>query len=335
LKSLLEVAQAVQPPAQGMRTPASAQKDSRRRFLSQAGRLRQRRSAASLWAALHFLRHNLASAVFALAAIALLLVGFGSANALPGDGLYPVKLTAEGVGASLASRPGDPLEREASADQRRVREVEQMIASGRTGPVQFAGFLDPADGPGWLVAGIVLVLDENQAQAAGPLSGGYVEVKGTLNQGGQVEVTQVQPRLATLKGSLQRLEAGRWVMDGTIVLLTGETRVHGNPQVGSRVTLQAARTRDPQQVLALEVSVEDSALPGPAPTLSPTPRPSSTPTPTLTPAATETLPPGQQILPNPTGAGDDHDAGDPQDDEPDPDEGDDDHSEEGDGQGDN
>jgi len=318
LSTLLQAAAAVRPAGQAIRVPASAQIDSRRRFLAKASQLKRRKGAAGFWAVLHFTRRHLASAAFTLAALALLLIAFGSAGALPGDGLYPVKLTAEGIGASLAGHSGDPLAWETNLDRRRLKEVAQMIANGRTGTVNFSGFLDPAEGSGWLVSGIPLVLDENQIRAAGALTGGYVEVKGNVNRDGQVEVIQIQPRLFPLNGILQKMEPDQWLVNDTVVLLTSDTRISGTPQAGRQVFIQAARTRDAYQVLAVEISAGDDAAPEPTATVTPTRRPDTTPLPGLTPLTVQTPAPGENIKPIPTQTGnDDHETEKPPDSEDD------------------
>jgi len=304
LKPLLQLALSVQAAGKDIRIPASAQTDSRRQFLNQAQVLKQRRGMAGLWTTLRFIQHHLVEATFVLAAVAMLVIALSSASALPGDGLYPVKLTAEEVGSSLAGGASSPLDQQAVTDQRRLDEVTRMIQSGRTGDVHFAGFLDPDGASGWLIADIPLTFDENSAKLASALSGGYVEVTGTLNQAGKVEVTQVQPRLINLEGSLQSQEAGRWTVNDTFVLLTEVTQVNGVPQVGSPVMIQAARMRDPQQVLAVTVDVESDAASEPTTTSTTTstatPTPTKTALPTLTPTATGTPTPSMNFQPTAT-----------------------------------
>ncbi|HEU5288821.1 MAG TPA: DUF5667 domain-containing protein [Candidatus Limnocylindria bacterium] len=103
------------------------------------GNLRPRGAglADHAWTALELLARPapMIARSFALAAL-LVAVGMGatvaSADTLPDDLLYPVKVAAEGVRLALAGAPEDRAEVELSIAEHRLREAERLAASGRT-----------------------------------------------------------------------------------------------------------------------------------------------------------------------------------------------------------
>lgn len=123
------------------REPAEAPDDyTRLRIRARVlGNLRPRRASLAdhAWTALELLARPapLIARSVALAAL-LVAVGMGaavaSADTLPDDPLYPVKVAAEGVRLALAGAPEDRAEVELSIAEHRLREAERLAASGRT-----------------------------------------------------------------------------------------------------------------------------------------------------------------------------------------------------------
>ncbi len=256
LRRLLQISLSARPQAGELRPPASAQADSRRRFLSQAGQLKERRGEAALWGVLSLARRSLGSAAFVAAALLLLFVALKSSRSLPGDGLYPVKLAAEQVQVDLAANPAFRAQQETIFEARRAEEVKQMIEMRRSGAVSFSGFLSSA-GPqtGWQVAGIPLKLSAEQEQQFQALSEVNVEVKGRLGNDGQVKVETLRPLLDSLHGTLTGLSADHWVVSGQTVWINQNTRINGVPHLGSQVQAQVARLADGDQLLAFSASL--------------------------------------------------------------------------------
>jgi anti-sigma-K factor RskA len=267
LRALLQLALDARPQGRAMNVPSSAQVNSRKRFLAQAQQMQQRPRPASLWSLLNFLRVNAGQIAFGLAAVALLFVALGSVQALPGDGLYPVKLAAEQAEVSLAGSSAERVTLESSYDYRRAEEVVQMILLKRTGRVRFGGYLNQTGTGSLDVVSIPLVINQQLDQQARGFINAYVEITGNLGADGKVMVDTLEPRLETLVGTIERLDAGEWLVGEKLVKITAASQISGSPQVGSRVTLQTAQLRDSQQVLAVsgEVAVETpSATPQPS-----------------------------------------------------------------------
>ena len=298
LRALLQITLDALPQAGEIGFSYRAQFDSKKQFLAQAEQLQQRPGAAWLWSLLHFFRANAGQIAFSLGALVLLFVALGSAGALPGDGLYPIKLAAEQAEVNLAGSPASRVTLESTYDNRRAEEVAQMIQMRRTGKVSFGGFLSRDNQMELRVAGISLVTDPALAQQTQGLLDVYVEVSGSLGLDGQVSVEKLEPRLQTLSGTIQQMEVGTWQVDGKLVKITAATRITGTPDLGSRVTLQTAPLKDSQLVLAISGEViSDPAA---------TPKPSETSQPTVTPTVTQTQAP-PVITSTPEHSGDDDD----------------------------
>lgn len=285
LRELLMAAQLAIPAGSAIRVPASAQVNSRRRFLEQARQLKQRQRKG-IWPLLRFLRYNLGSVAFATAALVLLFVGFGSLRSLPGDRLYPVKLYAEQAEVSLSNQPGTRLELETSFDVRRAQEVTAMIQLRRIGMVRFAGFLKSSPKGDWSVSGVPTEWTNDNLPLAHQYVGAYVQLTGFLNARGVVQVQSVEPSLVSVSGILKSIAANGWQVDDLFVEVRPETQVNGVPKVGSRVTLEAARTEQALSVVAISVNIEGE--PTSTHSISPTATASATPEPSMTPRLRET-----------------------------------------------
>jgi hypothetical protein len=263
-------------------------------MLARAKELEGRRPAFSLLDGLRFFRAHLGTAAVMAVMAALLLVALGSTNALPGDGLYPIKLAAEEAGILMGSSDPMRLEREAGLETRRAETVLGMIRKKQTGAVQFGGFLNRSPLEGWQAAGISLGLSQEMEQQAGSLAGVYVEIEGSLNPQGRVQVTMLEPRVFTLRGAVRAINANNWLVGSQAVRLTANTQIEGAPSLGSDVTVDAARVAGSEEMLALRIQ-KAAALPEASPKASATPSPSSTHTPAATPSMTTTATPTPTI----------------------------------------
>jgi hypothetical protein len=254
LRSLLGVAQSIQLPEKAARVPSSAQIDSRRRMLAQTREIKKKKGSAWFWTILYFFRRNAGSFAFGVVAVVLLFIALGSAQALPGDSLYGVKIAAEKAGTSININPGSSVSRQANYDTRRLSEVNQMILEKRTGDVQLAGYLELQNPQGWKVDGIALKISSQLEQQANGQSGIYVDVSGFLNNLGQVEVKQIKPRLINLSGTLQSIGNNLWKVNNQEVRIDQNTHIQGKPQTGKVVFIEAAMIRDTKQLLAFTAS---------------------------------------------------------------------------------
>ncbi len=124
---------------------------------------------------------------FSLAAV-LLLSGTGllnaSASALPGENLYPVKRTWEGLRLLLIF---DQQARTILKDQfeyERLHEVNELLLEGRDETIQFAGVFMEVNGAPY-VSGVPVILPAN---AQLPANGAAVILTGQTNSQGVVEI---------------------------------------------------------------------------------------------------------------------------------------------------
>jgi hypothetical protein len=287
LRSLLQAVQAILPEKGSLRVPASAQRNSRQRFLSRAQKIQQQPGATSRQVWLRFLRffqHHAGTIAFAMTAIVLIFIAFGSTRALPGDGLYPVKLAAEQASNSLPASAANREELVSVYDNRRAEEVNAMIRVKRTGEVSFGGYLSNTKEKRWQVTGINLQIAQATEQKAQDWSGMYVEIKGFLGNTGEVRVENLEPRTETLQGTISSLGADRMTIGSQHVLFNSHTRLTGTPRAGSKVTIQAAHLVDSAQMMAVSILVaSETATITPTATTQPTitKEPTKTPLPTL------------------------------------------------------
>ncbi len=122
-----------------------------------------------------------------LALAAVLIVGFvsiGSLTALsqgslPGDPLYGVKTFSEGLQQTLFDN--DALE--ASLNQRRIQEVQQLLALGRSEQVTFNGTISSRNGTSWIIASLPVTVQPEVPNASAAHIGDEVQVMArTTNQ---------------------------------------------------------------------------------------------------------------------------------------------------------
>lgn len=258
LRPLLEVALWAQSLSAGIQVvPSAAQARSRARFLAAAGQAQStpRASPSGL------LRFRLAAVVLLLVMLvsaSLLGTGLVSAQSLPGEPLYPVKIAIEQARLWLAGDSASYLHLEELFDQRRVAEVLRLLQQGRMGQqVSFAGFLSVGSEGGWQVAGIPVAFASEAGAPAPSLLGTYLEVQGRT-AAGQVQVESFRLRRFHLTGRIEEMRPALWRVSGVLITIAPETAVHGQPAPGSLVTLTALRI-EADRLLALSVRVETAA----------------------------------------------------------------------------
>ncbi len=198
LRPLLEAARASRTLDSGS-LPGLTVRRSRVRVLAAASRLRKapRRRSWRAWQI----------AVTVTAVLAILLASTNgllivSARALPGDALYPLKLTVENTQLQLAV---DPAQKQALIRQfqlRRVEETESLLSQDRVVHVEFGGTVAAKTDDGVLVEGIPVVIT-NQTQITAPLSiGSEVTVSGQTHTDGHVQAD------ALISGDQSETEGG-------------------------------------------------------------------------------------------------------------------------------
>lgn len=250
LRPLLMAALKARQSGSPLRIPASAQIDSRTRFLAEAQR---RQSQPKPF----FPRLNFAGVL--MTALILLFAGiFGtslaSAETVPGEVLYPVKRVVEKAQLALTTSQSVRLELEEEFDRRRVAEAEELEQKGRFESVRVAGHLEESDDETWSVGGVKLKLTSEQAILARTLTGSYIEVNGQIRGEEGIEVESLELRLFTFSGTLEAIQDTEWTVSGVKVLVMETTQITGKPKVGKRVDLTTLRY-DEDYFLALTVRV--------------------------------------------------------------------------------
>lgn len=257
LRPLLEAALWAQSLSAGIQVPPAAQSRSRARFLAAADRARSTSSVSPSG----LLRFRLAAVVVVLVLLvsaSLLGTELVSAQSLPGEPLYPVKIAIEQARLWLAGDSASYLHLEELFDQRRGAEVLRLLQQGRMGQqVSFAGFLSATSEGGWQVAGIPVTFASDSGIPASSLLGTYLEVQGRT-AAGQVQVESFRLRRFHLAGRIEEMRPALWRVSGVLVTIAPETAVHGQPAPGSLVTLTALRI-EADRLLALSVQVETTA----------------------------------------------------------------------------
>lgn len=110
-----------------------------------------------------------------------------ASTTLPGDNLYPVKRTWEGVSLLFAFNVQQREALEVEHENERLEELNELFAEGRSEEVDFAGLVTQQNGEQWLVSGIPVVISaETEIRDQPILVGSAVRVRGITRGDGIV-----------------------------------------------------------------------------------------------------------------------------------------------------
>ena len=116
-----------------------------------------------------------------------------SNGALPGDDLYPVKRTWEGMRLFFAFSPEARKDLESDFEQMRLTEVAELLAEGRREAVAFVGSVEGQDENQWVVSGIpVRITPESRLPVSPVTIGASILVEGHTDLQGFVEAEHVE-----------------------------------------------------------------------------------------------------------------------------------------------
>lgn len=167
----------------------------RAKILQHAAQVREARAGSSrrVWFA------SLRRLAVTLAVVAALFIsGTGlvraAANTLPGDNLYPVKRTWEGLSLFLTFNPQLRETLEVEHENERVYEVQTLLAEGRSAEVDFSGWVTSQNGNEWTVSpGVKVVLTDQTEIRDGPIGvGSAIRVRGQTQANGIVLVERIR-----------------------------------------------------------------------------------------------------------------------------------------------
>jgi hypothetical protein len=182
------------------REPSEAAKmQSRQKFMAQADLLR--RTSARQRAG--FLPRFATG--FIAAALVAIVLGTGavaaSGSALPGDPFYGLKRTVENVRLQSASSPAQRQELQREFEQRRRDEANELLDARRESEVEFTGPIESLQPNAWIVAGLVVQVDDQTQIDGTPQINRMAEVRGltgptglrassiTIESGGELDST--------------------------------------------------------------------------------------------------------------------------------------------------
>lgn len=318
LRPLLESAQMAREVGDNVHIPRAAQMRSRAAFLEEA----QRRAHPNPGIFSRLFTNKLALASFSL--ILVLLLGSlttvaASAQALPGDPLYGVKLATERTRLLLTDNQNKKIKLEQSFDHRRVQEVEALILKSRSQQVNFAGGLTQMKNNTWTVGGINVTLTPKTEKVGDFKLNYYVDVQGNLQPDGTVIASKLEIQTFDISGKIQAITVGQWTINGVTIYITPQTIMNGTPNMGNQAHASTILLSDGHlQANWIEVTgslhsttassptiVETTPVPSTAPSVpsvvaSPTTNPTDTLEPEESPEPTENEGEDATVTPRPT-----------------------------------
>jgi len=268
LRPLLETARSISKP---IYVPQAARARSQARFLAAARQTRQAEAKKARLRLAHDLRQPVLLwswlPVRIVAALSLVLglltsgfygVNHVAAQAIPGDRFYPAKRAVEQVQLQLAPNVATRLKLETEFDQRRTVEIENLIQDSRSETVEFTGFAAQEVSGRWEVNGIPVDLTPQQEKQLAASQKVQVQVQGQVQPDGRVLVQNAAPHNINFQGKVEALDTAAWQVDGVKFGVTKNTRINGNPQVGSSVAVVALED-DNDSLEAVSVDAQGEA----------------------------------------------------------------------------
>ena len=119
------------------------------------------------------------------------LVG-ASSSALPGEKLYPVKLTWEGLRLFFTFDHESRELLEDTFENERLHEINELLVEGRHETIQFTGVFTEVNGQTYVSGIRIVILDTTVLPAGTLLNGTTVIVTGRTNAEGFVDVESIQ-----------------------------------------------------------------------------------------------------------------------------------------------
>jgi hypothetical protein len=291
LRPLVETALANLSYTRSLDPPAAAVSLSRAKFLNAAQAAAGEKSPGWLSGIL-FSRLAFAAAAFLLV---ILIGGFSSvaasAQSLPGDWLYPVKLASEQTRLFLTADPLARLNLEQVFDSRRAEEILALQQSNRSEMVRLAGEVQDIRPGMWQVRNIRVLVHTGTQIEEDIEVGFYVEVNGSLQPDGTVLAESIRTRRIEFFGTVEVIAQDHWVVDGLTIKVTARTQWSGDLAVGNQVEVGAFVLADGSlQAYSIQEpgSNETAVTWTETPTISPTVTPTLTATPTATQSPVET-----------------------------------------------
>ena len=211
MKPLLQTAIAATQAKLESTPETEASEHSRRRMLQYASSQRMNRVLQiPLWKRWRFSYGSLAAVVIVL--LSSVGIWVASAQALPGDTFYSLKLRAEELNLSLTANKVSMQSLQTQYRQRRVDEVQKLLEVGRVEAIAFEGVLRLQGDEIWDVERVLVLLNQDTA-FQGPFSlGDDVEVRGVTSNNGSVLASTIGLRRYHLINQILAQDGNIWVI---------------------------------------------------------------------------------------------------------------------------
>jgi len=116
-----------------------------------------------------------------------------ASTTLPGDNLYPVKRTWEGVLVLFTFDPQAREVLEVEHENERLEELRELLAEGRSAEVDFAGYVTSQTGTEWQISGFPVVISDQTRMPDQPVGiGAAVRVRGQTQGDGIVIAERIE-----------------------------------------------------------------------------------------------------------------------------------------------
>lgn len=237
---------------------------SRARLLAQAEGLRDSPVGQSFPAWLPRL------AAAALIVLAILVSGTGlyiaSAQALPGDTLYPVKRAAEGLRISLAPSSEQKLALSLSYSQRRVDEIRSLLDRGRRSQVRFVGTLNERGGDRLDIQGVQVLIEDATVIETELAIGHVLQIEGTTSPAGYVVADRIDRGGQVVTGVVQQVAMDAILIDNSSIEIVESSEIPPEISVGDHVRATVRFERGHSVAVRIERLASATSPPTASPT---------------------------------------------------------------------
>ena len=252
LRSLLEAGMHMHQPSTNLPALPEAQARSRAVFLAESAALNPNTRRQRFHLSLPF---RLTGSVVLMMGFLMTITGLASANSLPGEQLYPLKLAIEQAQIGLTADPATRLNMEQTFEQQRASEVSTLIQQGRSQQVTFYGFVAVPKKGTVEVGGLPVTLPPEQVKNISKLAGSYVVVTGKTASKGVIAIGKVHLNTTQLDGTIQGMQGNNWKVDDLEVIVNADTEIQGKPKTGQHVYINATRLSD-GKLMAVTINLD-------------------------------------------------------------------------------
>jgi len=230
--------------------PLDRVRRSKARFLNVAAGMREQKSTRKAVLAPPFRRTLRFSLVVMI--VLILMAGIGgtglvraSNRSLPGDQLYPIKLTWENLQLKLAVAPSEKKALENQFEHERVKEINGLISVGRSESVHFFGQVEGVFPNQLIVSGVTVTFAPDTRVDGGVQMNAWVRVEGVTQPNGAVLAKSIKVVPADTGGGGQNPTRNSTLPSGGEDANKGNENSNGGESGGSG-TPKGERSKGPE-----------------------------------------------------------------------------------------